>query len=250
MTLTSKAVVLAVDAVERSDLWRGRMVRESWGDGVTTVSALSALSDGVQSFEDCTAAGWPDWMAPVVAEFYDMSVGASDEQAAADEWFRELAAIVARPVDYAAAEHHFLAALLKSVAERPTLVNIVAPTIALHERVLAGDNVMFTEWDAVMATAGAVAEAAEDRSAEQYAGQAVGYAWPSGEVGEHTRSTLDAAEHCGFAREEAGAPEEINGRAAQREMLLVALRAAVQSLPASDGTLGRTGQAGDIRPVA
>ena len=233
MTIASTAVVLVADAIERAERWRGRMIRRAWGDGVAEACALNALIDGAGSFHDCHRADWPSWLPSVVARCYDQDVGAGDEQAAADEWFCELAAILASPVDYHSAHHYFVLALLKSVAERPALAHIVGPTIALHERTLAGDDVTVEEWRIVADDGLAIERAAEYGSAERYAGRAVAVAWPPGIAGAETWWTFYVVVNCGYARDTIGVTPQISGHehAAQRSMLFAALRAFVEPRP-------------------
>ena len=112
-----------------------RLTRGTWGDG-ERVCAMSAMVPGARSEADCVAAGWPAWLPPVVVALYDYDVGVDDEQAAADEWFRQLAEAVASPVDYERGRRRWLIAVLEPIAH---LSPVVQPVIDLHRQELAGD---------------------------------------------------------------------------------------------------------------
>ena len=77
--MTAKLSLMA-DGVERLDKFKGRIVRRSGGDGVTTVSVVGALVDGARLWTDLVDAGWPEWFAYLTTYLLDGDIGAADEE--------------------------------------------------------------------------------------------------------------------------------------------------------------------------
>ena len=93
---------------------------------------------------DCVTAGWPDWLHDVRRELYHARVGVDDEQAAADAWLHVLARAASPPLDYDAAKHRFLIAVLEKV-KHPS--PDVEPVIRVHQALLEGRTPNQEEWD-------------------------------------------------------------------------------------------------------
>ena len=138
--------VLVTDAAQRIERHQENLIRGVWSEEATErVCALSALVDGAQTVNDCIAAGWPGWLAPLVVSSFDSDIGADDELAAATAWWRELVQAVSAPVDYYQAYHRYIATLLTSVVELDS-AGVVQPLIDLHERSLAQDWPTEGDW--------------------------------------------------------------------------------------------------------
>ena len=83
---------------------------------------------------DCGTAGWPDWLHDVRRDHYHARVGVDDEQAAADAWLHQLATAASPPLEYDAAKHRFLSAVLEEVKH----LSPVEPVIRMHKTQLEG----------------------------------------------------------------------------------------------------------------
>ncbi len=179
--------ILCADAPERLEARRPILKRGDWGDGVEAVCLMSALVPGATSMEDCVTAGWPEWLPGLVVTLYDETVGAEDEQAAADIWAFRIAEAIRGPVDYERARDRFLVATLETVLEHDR-AGVVQPVIDLLHRRLARQDAGAAAWEAAReaareaawaaawATAGAAAWAAAWEAAGAAARAAAGEA--------------------------------------------------------------------------
>ena len=138
-TMTPELSLMA-DGVGRLDKFKGRIVRRSRGDGVTTVSVVGALVDGARLWTDLADAGWPDWFAYLTTYLLDGDIGADDEDAEALTWAYQMAEAIAEPVDYGEARNRFIVRVLSKVEELDGN-NVVRPIIALIKRKVDGENV-------------------------------------------------------------------------------------------------------------
>ena len=137
--MTAKLSLMA-DGVERLDKFKGRIVRRSGGDGVTTVSVVGALVVGARLWTDLADAGWPEWFAYLTTYLLDGDIGAADEDTEALTWAYQMAEAIAEPVDYGEARNRFIVRLLGEVEELDGN-NVVRPIIALIKRKGGGENV-------------------------------------------------------------------------------------------------------------
>ena len=116
-----------------------------WGHDATT-TAMGALVPVADDFPGHVAPpGWPVWVPRVIHELYEADTGAPDEQGAAAAWFADIAQLLASPVDYDAARHHFLAAVMRGIVALDTSGR-AATAAALHERAMTQYPPAADEW--------------------------------------------------------------------------------------------------------
>ena len=126
------------------------LVRGDWGDGVETVCLMSALVPGANDHTDCVTAGWPEWLARLCVNLYDIDTMPSEfntEQEMANRWAYQVAEAVAKNIDYEEAHYRFLTLVLESVLHIDT-GNVVSDVLELHIRALKGDTPSPSEWTA------------------------------------------------------------------------------------------------------
>jgi hypothetical protein len=182
------------------------LTRGGWGDGTETVCLMSALVSGASSGKDCVTAGWPEWLSILNHNLFDATVGADDEQAAANEFALDLARAVQTPFDPDKARDLFLIKQLETgdYSALKTLrtidgnwsqqIEAVERVVSLLHRRAAGEDVSdemdaaadaadaaraaayAASWDADDAAADAAYAAADAADAARAAAYATAYA--------------------------------------------------------------------------
>ena len=165
---------------------------------------------------DCGTAGWPDWLHDVCRDLYHARVGVDDEQAAADAWLHQLATAASPPLDYDAAQHRFLSAVLEEVKH---LSPDVEPVIRVHQTQLEGGTPTQDESDD--ARAGRWYAQGNGWAVASIAKKAVGIA--ASEANRQTARARSDAGGTGIACRDARIAAEGQMRVAQRKHLLDAL---------------------------
>lgn len=169
--------IIDPNAVEkiRAAIASGALKSGSWGNGTDAVCMMSAMVSGATSAEDCTTAGWPEWLAKLNVNLFDATVDAADEDAARAEFALSVAEAVQAPVDYDKARDLFLIrrldtgdySALKSLRLNPVNAGwwrvcetAIKDVVALLHRRISGEEVQ-AEMTAAHADADTAARAAD-----------------------------------------------------------------------------------------
>ena len=227
-----RRIILEAERNFRSAMDAGILEQGSWGDGLSTVCAMSAMVPGATTTTECVTAGWPEWLVRMVTKLYDWRVEVYDEQAAADQWALRVAiAVSSAGLDVARARDLFCYHVLSHVCW--ISVEAVQPVMDVLTTRLAGqrDDPVLKEWaDRAEAIASKVDGHSSSMQAAREAATSASFVAVSGRYGNTALDRLNVE----WAVEAAQTAIRLSGvrmhrgkvKAMMRETLVTALRGA------------------------